>query len=49
MNLISGTMYEDALNVYSVDRNRGVIHIVRIGGEYSADGERRDIMTIKYR
>jgi hypothetical protein len=49
LNLIDGTMYEDAINVYSVDRNRGVIHIVRIGGEYSADGDRRDLMTIKYR
>lgn len=47
--LAEGTMYEDAINVYSIDRNRGVIHVVRIGGEYSADGDRRDILTIKYR
>lgn len=47
--LAEGTMYEDAINVYSIDRNRGVIHVVRIGGEYSADGDRRDIMTIDYR
>ena len=49
LNLIVDSMYEDALNVYSVDRNNGVIHIVRIGGEYSADGDRRDILTIKYK
>lgn len=47
--LAEGAMYEDAMNVYSIDRNRGVIHVVRIGGEYSADGDRRDIITIKYR
>lgn len=49
LNLIAGTMYEDAINAYSVDRNRGVIHVVRIGGEYSADGDRRDLLTIDYR
>lgn len=49
LRLIAGTPCEDAINVYSVDRNRGVIHVVRIGGEYSADGDRRDILTVKYR
>lgn len=49
LHLAEGTIYEDAINVYSIDRNRGVIHVVRIGGEYSADGDRRDILTIKYR
>ena len=49
LNLIADSMYEDALNVYSIDRNNGVIHIVRIGGEYSADGDRRDILTVKYK
>lgn len=47
--LAEGAMYEDAINVYSIDRNRGVIHVVRIGGEYSANGDRRDILTIKYK
>lgn len=47
--LAEGTMCEDAINVYSIDRNRGVIHVVRIGGEYSADGDRRDILTIRYK
>lgn len=49
LQLIAGTPYEDAINVYSVDRNKGLIHVVRIGGEYSADGDRRDILTINYR
>ena len=49
MQLIAGSPYEDAINVYSVDRNNGLIHVVRIGGEYSADGDRRDILTINYR
>lgn len=49
MQLIAGSPYEDAINVYSVDRNNGLIHVVRIGGEYSADGDRRDMLTINYR
>lgn len=49
LQLIAGSPYEDAINVYSVDRNNGLIHVVRIGGEYSADGDRRDILTINYR
>ena len=49
LQLIAGSPYEDAINVYSVDRNNGLIHVVRIGGEYSADGDRRDMLTINYR
>jgi 3',5'-cyclic AMP phosphodiesterase CpdA len=40
---------EDLINVYSIDRNRGFVYIVRIGADYTCMGQKRDTVAIKYR
>lgn len=47
--LIEGTSFEDAINVYGIDRNRGLIHVLRIGANYSNNGDRKDMLTISYK
>lgn len=47
--LIEGTTFEDAINVYGIDRNQGVIHVLRIGANYSSNGDNKDMLTIAYR
>lgn len=47
--LIEGTSFEDAINVYGIDRNRGLIHVLRIGANYSGNGDRKDMLTISYK
>jgi hypothetical protein len=49
MAQVAGTKTEDVINVCAVDRNRGYIYIVRIGSDMSYTGQRRDILSIKYR
>ena len=47
--LIEGTTFEDAINVYGIDRNQGLIHVLRIGANYSGNGDRKDMLTISYK
>lgn len=46
---IEGTTNEDIINVYSIDRNRGCINIVRIGGSVTNTMQKRDVLSINYR
>lgn len=46
---IQGTLLQDVLNYVSVDPNKGIIHILRIGNDFSSQASRRDFMSIKYR
>ena len=36
-------------NVYSIDRNRGYIYVVRLGADFSNTGQRRDFISLKYK
>lgn len=36
-------------NVYSIDRNRGYIYVVRLGADFSNTGQHRDFMSLKYK
>lgn len=47
--LIEGTTFEDAINVYCIDRNQGLIHVLRIGADYSGNGDRKDMLTVSYK
>lgn len=47
--LIEGTTFEDAINVYCIDRNQGLIHVLRIGADYSGNGDKKDMLTVSYR
>lgn len=49
LKLIEGSPFQDVINVYNIDRNQGIISVLRIGANYSADGDRRDMLKIKYR
>lgn len=47
---IEGTPCENAVNCYVIDREKGIIKIVRIGAQLPLDfSERRDYMTIQYK
>ena len=47
--LVEGTTFEDAINVYTIDRNHGEVHILRIGADYDGAGNHKDMLTVKYR
>lgn len=40
---------KNLMNVYSIDRNRGYIYIVRIGADFSNTAQERSCTAIKYR
>jgi hypothetical protein len=43
-----GTM-QDAVNVYGIDRDKGIIKVARIGSDITELMDMRDVMTIAYR
>lgn len=45
---VIGTPTENAVNLYTIDRERKTVRIVRIGSDMPYDLERRDCMTIPY-
>jgi len=40
---------QDAMNVYSIDRDSGLVYVVRIGADTTIDLKKRDMMAIPYR
>lgn len=49
MMQLKTTKSENLINVYSIDRLRGQIHIVRIGADFSNSGQDRSQTTINYK
>ena len=40
---------QDAMNVYAIDRDNGLVYVVRIGADTTIDLKKRDMMAIPYR
>jgi hypothetical protein len=40
---------QDAVNVYGIDRDKGIIKVARIGSDITELMDMRDVMTIAYR
>ena len=44
-----GTLHQDLMNYVSVDVSRGYVYLLRIGNDFTPQGDRRDFTAIDYR